>query len=248
MGLVLSTSLRAETVRITNGEWPPLTSQTLPHSGILSKIITDAFASQGVRVEYGFFPWKRSYVLARAGVWDGTAGWSRKAEREKYFYYSDPIYFTQKNFFYLKELGEIQWSKLSELNPYRIGATLEFNYGPEFDSAVEQKAIRVSWRPSDEANMKRLHDGKIDLFPQELCVGYYQIQLLFPNDSHRFTHTRQTLLKNAYHLLLSKKIPQNATRIKMFNQGLKEVFADGGAAKYLAPCYQSNQQHLQQKQ
>ncbi len=52
---------RAETLRITNGEWPPFTSQHLPHGGPLSRTVAEAFKQAGIKVEYGFFPWKRSY-------------------------------------------------------------------------------------------------------------------------------------------------------------------------------------------
>ena len=52
-----------ETIRITNGEWPPYMSKKLKHYGLASRITTEAFASQGVKVEYGFFPWARSKLL-----------------------------------------------------------------------------------------------------------------------------------------------------------------------------------------
>lgn len=45
-----------EVVRITAGEWPPYLGSDLPHFGIAGRIITEAFATQGITVEMTFFP------------------------------------------------------------------------------------------------------------------------------------------------------------------------------------------------
>jgi len=66
----------AETIRLTNGEWQPFLSKDAPHHGFASHIVTAAFALVGVEVEYGFFPWKRSFKLAKEGTWDGSVVWS----------------------------------------------------------------------------------------------------------------------------------------------------------------------------
>lgn len=45
-----------EVARITAGEWPPYLGSDLPHFGIAGRIITEAFATQGITVEMTFFP------------------------------------------------------------------------------------------------------------------------------------------------------------------------------------------------
>ena len=64
LGLFSSASA-AETIRITNGEWPPFTSERLPDKGPLSRIVAEAFALEGISVEYGYFPWRRAYDYTR---------------------------------------------------------------------------------------------------------------------------------------------------------------------------------------
>ncbi len=46
-----ATSLAGETIRITNGDWPPFTSEQLPSGGPLSRIVSEAFALEGITVE-----------------------------------------------------------------------------------------------------------------------------------------------------------------------------------------------------
>ena len=85
--LSFSLSARAEkAIRLTTGEWAPYISEKLEHFGLVSRIVTEAFALEGVKVEYIFLPWKRAYQEALIGKYDGSAVWTRNSEREKGFY------------------------------------------------------------------------------------------------------------------------------------------------------------------
>ena len=55
----------AEDIRLTNGEWPPFTSKEFQHGGVMSRIVTEAFAAEGVTVQYEYVPWKRAYAAAK---------------------------------------------------------------------------------------------------------------------------------------------------------------------------------------
>lgn len=46
----------AEDVRLTNGEWAPYLGATLPHQGVASRIVAEAFALEGVTVHWEFYP------------------------------------------------------------------------------------------------------------------------------------------------------------------------------------------------
>jgi len=48
--------LAGETIRLANGEWVPYQSKSLKHCGAVSRIVTKAFASEGITVEYEYFP------------------------------------------------------------------------------------------------------------------------------------------------------------------------------------------------
>ena len=119
IGLALSCSVGAlaqtqDTIRLTNGEWPPFLSEHAPHHGFASHIITEAFALVGVEVEYGFFPWKRSFKLAKEGKWDGSAVWWENEERRKLFYFTDLVVPTKVVFFHLKST-EFDWTTYEDL-------------------------------------------------------------------------------------------------------------------------------------
>ncbi len=81
-----------DTIRLTSGEWEPFISEKYKHQGILSHIVSESFNAMGMNVEYGFYPWKRSFLLAQRGDWDGSIGWAFSTERKKDFYFSRTIY------------------------------------------------------------------------------------------------------------------------------------------------------------
>ncbi|MBF0233705.1 MAG: hypothetical protein HQK65_11810 [Desulfamplus sp.] len=75
LSLALSFSSRSfakEIIRLTNGEWPPYLHKELKYYGVASRIVTEAFALEGITVEYDFFPWGRAYEYAKSGEWNGS--------------------------------------------------------------------------------------------------------------------------------------------------------------------------------
>ena len=52
-------------VVIANGEWNPYFSENLRYYGVVSRIVKEAFESEGIEVEYVFRPWKRGMEDAK---------------------------------------------------------------------------------------------------------------------------------------------------------------------------------------
>src|SRR6218665_3581920 len=81
----------AETISLTNGEWSPYLGKNLPHHGVASRIVEEAFALEGIQVQWEFYPWPRALRTAEKGKSAGTAVWRRSAEKEQDFFISDPV-------------------------------------------------------------------------------------------------------------------------------------------------------------
>ncbi len=215
--------LAQETIRLTNGEFPPLCSEELSHYGIGSRVITEAFALEGVRVEYGFFEWKRSYDQAKAGRWDGSILWGRTSEREKHFYFTDPILMDTLVFFHLKSYP-FDWSTMEDLKGVPIGATASYDYDEPFRKAERDGVIHVQRALKDELNLRKLLKGKIKVFPCNLYVGLFMIQKHFtPEQAKRFTHHPKPIHQRPFHLILSKRVERNKRMTILFNKGLKRL-------------------------
>ncbi len=226
------TSFAEETIRITNGEWTPFLSKNLKHHGVISHIVTESFALEGVKVEYGFFPWGRAYNLVKSGDWDGSVVWTRTSEREEDVYFSDSLLVSKDVFFHLKS-HNFDWNTIDDLKGTVIGATIKYTYGKAFDHAEKLGEIRVQRVPTDEMNFGKLLVERIQIFPMNLDAGYSLIQEKFdPKEVRLITNHPKPIGTYVYHLILSKKVKRNKNLLMLFNKGLKRLKESGKYNRY----------------
>lgn len=231
---IVNAGYAEETVRLASGEWPPYQSKDLKHAGVVSRIVTEAFAQSGIRVEFGYFPWKRSYYYAETGQWDGTFVWFETPERRKLFYISDPVIDISYVFFH-KEDFSFDWKDIHDLKALIVGGTLSYDYGPAFQSAEKDGAIRVVRKPTDEENFRRLLQDKIHVFPCDIEVGYELIRKHFTAEEVQlFMHHPLPVRADPHHLLLSRKIERNKRLIVLFNSGLQRIKENGQYDRYIS--------------
>ena len=234
--LVLSHAKADELVKITNGEWLPFFSQSLDGYGRASQIVTEAFNYEGIKVEYGFFPWKRSYRLSELGVWDGTIGWHYSEERAETHYYSKhPVSSGEWVLFHRKEL-DIKTNSINGLMNYTFGLTLgdwALDGVDHLTTAMREGTVKVQRAPTDEQLFLMLSLGRIDIFPQQIDVGYHQIQQLVKTgqlkkkDAASIMHYEKAYREMPLYLLLSKKLERNKHLIEIFDHGMDQLEKKG---------------------
>jgi len=221
-------------VRLANGEWPPYCSEELEHYGIGSRILTEAFALEGIEVEYGFFPWIRAYELAKTGEWDGSVPWLKTPEREIHFYYSDPIINCDFVFWHLKGF-DFDWDTIEDLHGVTIGATRGYFYEEMFTKLEETGQVSIEWVSSDVSNFEKLLNGRIDLYVQDMQVGVSMLQKNFtPEGIQLLTYHPNPLRVDPLCLILSRKVVENERLITLLNRGLQRLRESGKIEMYLA--------------
>ncbi|MBB5018160.1 polar amino acid transport system substrate-binding protein [Chitinivorax tropicus] len=229
---VLASSARAElTIRLTNGEWPPYLSPTLPHDGLASRIVRAAFAERGIKVEYGFFPWKRAFELAKEGAWDGSVVWMKNREREQQFHFSAPVIHSDYVFFHRRGLV-FDWREINDIRPYRIGLSDGYDYGKDVSASQRNGQLKVEVATSDLINLRKLAWGRIDLFPINRVVGLSMLSQLNTDEAERLTFHPKALQMDTLHLILNRKNPSHTKLIEEFNKGLESVRARGDIARF----------------
>ncbi len=218
----------ADTIRITNGEWEPYVSQYSYQYGLYSHIVEAAFELEGIDVEWGFFPWKRAFHLAKNGVtWNASAVWWPTQETANHFYESDPVGFTSFVFFHRQE-RDFDWTDLEDIRHLKIGATLQYSYGPKMQRLMEEMGNHVEYVTRDELNYKKLLSGRIDIFPNDPVVGMAQIRnSLRPDDRKKLTFHPKTFFPSPLNLIFSKRNSKSKTLLQAFNRGLKKLNKSG---------------------
>lgn len=222
-----------EVFRITTCEWLPVISEEMEDFGPLCRAVKEAFALEGIRVEYGFFPWKRALAYMECGSWDGSICWSQTQERKEYAYYSDALYAEGMHFFHLKA-HPFSWKSMEDVAGLCIGATYGCHYGTAFHNAEKAGKIEVSRVTKDLQNLKKLLAGRIHILPLELEAGYaFMNKYMNPKEISRITHHPRCLKHDTYHLIFSKKVKGNKEMVVRFNRGLKRLRESGKLAEYL---------------
>ncbi|MFN2361007.1 MAG: substrate-binding periplasmic protein [Marinobacter sp.] len=212
---------------ISVGDWPPFFVEDEPGQGNVARLVRDIFAEEGYEVEFHFLPWKRAYREAAAGEHDATAIWMHAADREQDFVYSDPVMKERFVLFHRKD-APLEWSRMADLSDLRLGGSIGYSYGSNFDRALENGGLNVEWVASTELNFRRLAFGRIDAFPEEINVGYYILRRgLEPEEARKITHHPQPVSENQSFLLFPADEPETEKLRKAFNRGL-EAFRDDG--------------------
>lgn len=213
-------------IRLATGEWPPYTSSFLYHLGLASRIVTESFALEGYRVEYEFFPWKRSFALAKAGLYDGTFPWRSTALRKQQFFISEPVIDTEIVFFHRKDFN-FTWEEIIDLKYLHLGTTRGYAYADNFRPKLKRIGIRHSDSDTDLINLKLLLNGRIDLFPLEKDVGTFLLNKYLHEVSGRITYHRKPLVRSRQSILFSKTSAENERLNKIFNKGLQRLKDSG---------------------
>ncbi|AZZ92469.1 transporter substrate-binding domain-containing protein [Hahella sp. KA22] len=230
----------AETIKISNGEWAPFTSQSYKHFGLASHIVSEAFKAAGVDVEYVFYPWARALIDAKEGKeLAATIVWTYSDERAQDFLYTDPVFALQSVFFH-KKGKVVDWQNLSELKDYKFGAAISYSYGDEFNKLEEEGVFNVARIANDSNNLKKLVSGRIDLYPAEMLVGLEMIKNeLSPSEAEQITYSKP-YRESDYFVLVSKKYPGSSELVKKFNEGLAKIKESGLYQKMMDDSIQGN--------
>lgn len=235
LGMIFfTTQLVAETIRITSGEWEPFLSQHIYQYGLDSHIVTEAFKLEGIDVEWGFFPWQRSYENAKdSDEWDASCCWWPDNETKDVFLVSDTITETSFVFYHLKSY-KFHWNSLQDLEGIKIGGTTKYHYGKEFMSAIQAETLTVEYTQKDEFNYRKLLAGRIEIFPNDPAVGNAQIRnSLSQEEINLITYSPKKFGESTLHLIVSKNKKRNKYFLDKFNSGLKKLKASGRYQKML---------------
>jgi polar amino acid transport system substrate-binding protein len=200
----------------------------MPHYGIYSHIVSEAFKLEGIKVEWGFFSWTRSLKVAENGKdWDASALWWPSDENKKTFHISEPVGTTSYVFFHLKS-KDFDWNSMADLKGLKVGGTKEYEYGKEFADASKNNVFKLELVLSDDVSFKKLLHGRIDVFPNDPIVGMAQIRGLFSADqADLFTFNKKEFMVSPLCLIISKKSPDGEFFLEKFNSGLQKLKDSG---------------------
>jgi polar amino acid transport system substrate-binding protein len=220
--LIAPFSAHSETIKITNGDWAPYMAESLKHYGVVSHIVSETFALEGITVEYVFLPWKRAYEDAKEGKADGSIIWGFSEERAAELKFSEPV-INLETVLFIQKNSTVDWTTEEDLGKYSIGGVIGYSYGIE---ALETSGkVKISRIASPENNYKKLASGRLEIVLEDRDVGWQLANNLGLTDSLK-THPKPLNTKS-FHLLMSKNSAKGDKFLEAFNRGLAKMKASG---------------------
>lgn len=220
-----------ETVRLAVGEWAPYTSQTDLQGKLLEEVTARAFKLEGIAVQFTYYPWKRSYLLAASGEYDGTLPWNKSPERNQLFFFPNASLVKDENVFFHLKTTSFDWTRLDDLRNYRVGVTI----GYQEEASYKAAGISAEAVSSEELNFRKMRIGRLDVYQTSKHVGYDTLAKLFgPVELGLFTHHPKVVYESEYYVLFSKKTKRGKFLADRFDSGLKKLKDSGEYDKILA--------------
>jgi polar amino acid transport system substrate-binding protein len=225
----IAPSLAIETIVLSTEQWEPYIAEQLPNNGFLGEIVRESFKRSGYDVKYRFLPWARVVAVSDNGEVDGYLPAYYSKERELASIFSEPFAAGFNVFFKMRSL-DVSYVKLEELNRYRIGVVRGYVNDEKFDAA---DYLRKDFSTDNLTNIRKLLSGRVDLFVADKYVVLYLLKNNFPGLDNTIDFIEKPLSRNNLFVCISRKTTNGALKVKAFNDGLKQIKADGTYQKIM---------------
>ncbi|MCG7546834.1 transporter substrate-binding domain-containing protein [Pseudoalteromonas sp. Of7M-16] len=219
-------------LRVATGNYPPFTGNQLIDDGFVNHIIRLAMATQRIQVEFVYLPWKRSFQSAKLGQFEMASYWVCEPQYQQDFYCSDHVYQGTLKLYFRKETPLPKWQTIRDLQPYRIGAILGYEYVPEFHQAIVQDDLDVIMVSNDQLSLNMLLNERVDLVVlSEIAMQTLLKQHFSQQQASKIQVHPKPFLEYQAHILFPK-VREGSTATKdSFNRGLKKLKNSGELQK-----------------
>ena len=228
---LMSALVQAQAIVVTNGEWLPFLSQHKKHFGVVSHIVSDVFAKQGIDVNYEFYPWARAYSMVANQTAVASVIWTVNEQRASEVQFSQSL-MTLEDVFYFRKENLTSWNKVTDFSDRRIGITKGYYYGHEFAEAQRKGKLSTSTALTDVSNFKMLLAGRIDVFPIVRVSAEATLNKHFSAEQRQqLAYDPKAVRKVSYHVIFSQT-EQGSLMLELFNAGLQQMKGSGAYQAY----------------
>lgn len=208
---------------LVTGDYAPYSGATLPDGGQSTRLVTRVMHAAGYQdLKVLYLPWGRGYQQALNGLATATYPYARTSERERDFYYSDPIHLDHLSWFTYRGSQAVldgNWQGLKVCMPLGWSSS-------NFDSVVKRFGLIVQSPKTLEQCLQLLARQRVDLITMNDAVMADASQQEFGDPCYLqpLPYFRET---EALYLIVSRQIADGSEVIKQFNRALARVHANG---------------------
>ena len=222
LGFLFSASLQAERIVLASSNYHPHYGADLPQQGVVTEIIRQAFALQGIQIEVEFMPFGRALHEAKVANYVGLIAAWYSEDRVENFLYSQPMYANQIVLFKRRSMP-LEFRNFQQLADarYRLGVV----QGYAQPAGLVHARLNTVAVASDEQAFRMLALERVDLVPADKLNGLYLLQTLLPEHAANIEYIEPVLDQRPMYLILSKQDPRSEELMERFNRGLQQLQA-----------------------
>lgn len=224
---LMSLTVHAHDVTVVTENFPPYNYEKEGRAaGMSSEVVKALLERVGANYDIAFYPWARSYRLARLNKNHLIYSIARIPERENLFEWIGEIAPYQTSLYKLKSRTDIDLNSLDDARKYSIGSSIA-DVITTFLREEGFTTLEVVSR--DTQNIQRLLHGRVDLIAYDEASFNYQIreQGLDPSQFERVFRISE-LSEQLYVAFSTNTDPE---LVRTFRQSLKELREEGVLAR-----------------
>lgn len=228
--MFFSASAQAETVRIAvEDDWAPyaaLNADRTASEGFSVDVVREAFATQGIEVEFVIVPFARCMHYAQTGSAVGCFNAGKDIpEVDQFHWHSTPLLHERLTIFAHISAPE-QNIGLADLEGRTVGYVISYVYGPEF---MENPAIHRYGVESDDRMIQMLAAQRLDFIVLGEMPGHFKINRV-PGAGDKLKKVG-VIASHTFWVAFSKKHPDGERMTAIFETGLQALIKNGRYAE-----------------
>jgi polar amino acid transport system substrate-binding protein len=164
-------SVQAQTLKVVTENYPPYNyTENGKVVGFSTEVVQEVLDRADLDYEINAYPWARTYSLAQSQPNTLIYSIGRNEKREKLFKWVDVIAPYNVYLYKMKGNDNVKVSNLNEAKNYKIGCVrkdvrTDYLEGHGFNNLDQTN--------SDVINLKKIFNGRIDLYPTDEIGGAY---------------------------------------------------------------------------
>lgn len=213
-----------ENLNIAVSEHPPYINQQHPSLGLITQVVTEAFALEKIATDVKFESWMDVEELIDFEK-RFSFMWTMNPQREKKWLFSDSLYRSNIVVIANKE-AKFYWQRYDQLRQYRLGLTKGQSYGELFDDYKQYLNYEESI--SDYISLKHLVARQTDAIFIEKLIGQYLTRFLSERQRNSIEFIERPEIKTeTSYLVCAKSYSKCFSYLNRFNRGLKKLKSSG---------------------